>query len=387
VELVKPVELAQPAPSAALDKGPGCKYSACRIELTSVAGFTDDLREQTPPIVGFHVTGDCPRCDHRTRAIFPAETVVMGQSGLGISSSRLTSNVMQRLSRLSRKSVIRRPVSVYGPEDVKVAVLTCQCTAEHTGSKAAFGCGASWLIGATFNLDDKERRAANLYLVSPDREVAVWPTAEAYETSVSVPLKAVQSAAKTWQTGLTAILGLVTVVSLVGGRSTLQALSGIMQFWIVLLAGIAVAANAWGIYKSTLASIGFPAISRVKDVLDLTNSDLWPMRQAIHATNNLRAAVCWSAFSFAAAIVAVGIVWIAHPAAAPAVKVDLTVLQPTPSATPTATVATPVCGTLPTPQPTGTPAGIAIVPSTTASPAPTVTYPMTSVAGIAPGTC
>jgi hypothetical protein len=311
----------------------------------------------------------------------------MEQGGPQISFGSLTSDAMRRVPLVPLEYAIRRAVTVPDTDEVKVAVLTCQCTTDHKDSKGAFGCGASWLIGATFNLADKPIRAADLTPLDPGQAAAVWPAAAAYETSVSVPLKAVQSAAKTWQTGLTAILGLVTVVSLVGGRSTLQTLSGAMQAWIVTLAGIAVAANAWGIYKSTLSSIGFPAISRVKDVLDLSNSDLWPLRQAIHASDNLRAAVLSSAVAFAADVGAVGIVWLAHPPAAPPVKVVLTVLQPTPAATPTATVATPVCGALPTPQPTGTPASIAIVPSTTASPAPTVTYPMTSVAGVAPGDC
>jgi hypothetical protein len=66
-----------------------------------------------------------------------------------------------------------------------------------------------------------------------------------------------------------------------------QMLSGAMQAWIVIFAAVAVAANAWGIYKSTLASIGFPAIKRAKSALELSNCDLWPLQQTIHAVSNL----------------------------------------------------------------------------------------------------
>jgi hypothetical protein len=132
---------------------------------------------------------------------------------------------------------------------------------------------------------------------------------------VSSSLKAVQSSAKGWQTALTAILGLVTVVSLVGGRSTLQMLSGAMQAWIVIFAAVAVAANAWGIYKSTL--------------------------------------VLSSALAFVAGIVAVGFVWLAPNATPPAVTVDLMIRPPAPSPGATAAVPVAVCGVLPTPQPTG----------------------------------
>ena len=158
--------------------------------------------------------------------------------------------------------------------------------------------------------------------------MAIWPAAEAYATSVSSSLKAVQSSAKGWQTALTAILGLVTVVSLLGGRSTLQMLSGAMQAWIVIFAAVAVAANAWGIYKSTLASIGFPAIKRAKSALELSNSDLWPLQQTIHAVDNLQAAVLSSALAFVAGIVVVGFVWLAPNAAAPAVTVNLMIRPP-----------------------------------------------------------
>jgi hypothetical protein len=219
-----------------------------------------------------------------------------------------------------------KPVQDLGK--VNVAVLTCQCTKNHKNSKGAFGCGASWLIGATFDVDSRVIRKAEFCAVSAQDAVAIWPAAEAYATSVSSSLKAVQSSAKGWQTALTAILGLVTVVSLVGGRSTLQMLSGAMQAWIVIFAAVAVAANAWGIYKSTLASIGFPAIKRAKSALELSNSDLWPLQQTIHAVDNLQAAVLSSALAFVAGIVVVGFVWLAPNAAAPAVTVNLMIRPP-----------------------------------------------------------
>jgi hypothetical protein len=309
----------------------------------------------------------------------------MDQSGPRISSGPRTLGLIRSRQLGPLASVVRTP----DPDaaQTRLSVMTCQCTSNHKNSKGAFGCGASWLIGAQFNLADKPPRAAVLQPAGAAVATAVWPAAEAYATTASSSLKTVQASAKNWQAALTAILGLVTVVALVGGRSTLQALSGATQAWIVTLAALAVVANALGIYKSTLASTGFPAVKGVEDAFDLGNSDLWPLRQTIHALDNLRAAMFWSAAAFVAGAVAVGFVWLAPSAAAPAAKVDLTVLQPTPAPDPTATVPVAVCGALPSPQPTGSPASIAIVPSTTASPAPTVTYPMTSVAGIAPGTC
>jgi hypothetical protein len=110
-----------------------------------------------------------------------------------------------------------KPVQDLGK--VNVAVLTCQCTKNHKNSKGAFGCGASWLIGATFDVDSRVIRKAEFSAVSAQDAVAIWPAAVAYATSVSSSLKAVQSSAKGWQTALTAILGLVTVVSLVAGAA------------------------------------------------------------------------------------------------------------------------------------------------------------------------
>jgi hypothetical protein len=315
----------------------------------------------------------------------------MDERGLQISSGPLTHSMIRSQPLRPLAYAVRGQDP--GLNKAKISVLTCQCTSNHKNSKGAFGCGASWLIGAEFNLADKKPEAT-LHVVTEDEEdeedvtvTAVWPVAAAYATTASSSLKTVQASAKTWQAALTAILGLVAVVSLVGGRSTLQTLSGATQAWIVTLAAIAVVANAVGIYQSTLSSIGFPAIKKVAGAVELSNSDLWPLRQTIQAAGSLRAALGWSAVAFVFGAAAIGVVWLAPPAAAPAAKVDLTVLQPTPAADPTATVPVAVCGALASPQPTGSPASIAIVPSTTASPAPTVTYPMTSVAGIAPGTC
>jgi hypothetical protein len=388
VKLVGPIQLAQPAqPTPPPDNvpNPHFEYSVCRWPLTNVDGFSSDLDKQTQPIVGFHVSGNCPRCTHATQALFPVEAVVLDETGPRVSSSQLAGGAFRSLQLVPSRSRARKPARDSGK--VNVSVLTCQCTNNHQNSKGAFGCGASWLIGATFDLDAKQIKKAEFSPVTAQQAAAVWPAAEAYATSVSGSLKAVQSSAKAWQAALTAILGLVTVVSLIGGRSTLQTLSGADQAWIVVFAAIAVAANAWGIYKSTVSSIGFPVIKPANGALELLNSDLWPLQQTIHAVTNLQKAVLSSAVAFVAGIIAVGFVWLAPTATAPAVPVTLTIRPPTPAPGATAAAPVTVCGVLATPQPTGSPASVAIVPSSTASPAPTVTYPMTSVAGVAPGGC
>jgi hypothetical protein len=388
IKLVEPIELAQPAqPAPPPDNvpNPDFEYSACRWELLGAGGFANDLDKQKQPIVGFHVSGNCPRCTHATQALFPVEAVVMDETGPHISSSRLAGGAIRSLQLGSSKYAARKPAADSGK--VNVSVLTCQCTHNHKNSKGAFGCGASWLIGATFDLTSEPIQQAEFSTVDALEAAAIWPEAEAFAAAMSGSLKAVQSSAKAWQTALTAILGLVTVVSLIGGRSTLQTLSGADQAWIVILAAVAVVANAWGIYKSTLAAIGFPAIRRAKGALALSNSDLWPLQQTIHAVTNLQKAVLSSAVAFVAGIIAVGFVWLAPTATAPAVPVTLTIRPPTPAPGATAAAPVTVCGVLATPQPTGSPASVAIVPSSTASPAPTVTYPMTSVAGVAPGGC
>lgn len=394
VRLVHSVQLTQPAPAAPpVDDGPDCEYSACRWELPALQVFDNDLDKQKKPIVGFHVTGSCPRCGHATSALFPVAAVVMEETGPWLSPSVFYDRAVGQ-GRLSAwrytyaypntNTIRRRPI--HDPEKVKVSALTCQCTKNHKNSKDAFGCGASWLIGATFDLGTKKITKAELSAVDDLDAAKIWPAAEAYATTVTGSLKAVQSSAKGWQAALTAILGLVAVISLVGGRSTLQALSGATQTWIVVLAGIAIAANAWGIFMSTLATIGFPVIKRGKSALDLSNSDLWPLQQTIHAVSNLRTAMFSSGIAFLAAAGAIGLVWLAPNAAPAPVTVNL-MIRPTPSPGVSAAAPVAVCGVLPTAQPTGSPASIAIVPSSSATPAPTVTYPMTSVVDVAPGTC
>jgi hypothetical protein len=354
--------------------GEGCGYSVRRKLLSSIDGFSSDLENQKPPVVGFHVTGPCPGCTHVTSDVFPAEAIIMEESGPRFAMTRIAANSVlnQRVGNL--EFGVRKYDDTGRP---KVAMLRCECVSNHANSKGAFGCGATWLIAATFDPATPGTEAV-LSPVEAADAAAVWPAAEAFSSNVSSSLDTVQASAGKWQTGLTAILALVAVTSLIGGRTALQGISTGRQILIVVLAGVAVLANAWAIYRSTLSTIGFPKIKRIKDTPDLRNSDLWPLRQAIHAADNLQAAVRWSAVSLIAAIVAIGFLWLS-PQAQPS-PVTLTFIKPVNSAIS-------ICGSLESSTPSAAASSKATDQIILTRDGKTLTYPLDNIKEIDPGGC
>jgi hypothetical protein len=324
--------LAAGSTSALPVDGEDAAYSVRKRALApgSVADTHTDIEAQSKPLMGFHVTGPCPGCTHKTSDVFPATTIVMGSiagsaggdAGRGriVTVDRIAIRPFIGTSAGMRRINVRRHVG--DVEKPKVAMLRCRCDVSHTSSNGKDGCGATWLIKASFD-NGNPAGGARLEGLTADEAVAAWPSAEAMASSAAASLKTVQGAAAKWQTALTSVLALIGVVSLVGGRSVLETISPDRQWVIVGLAAVAVLANAWAIYQSALSNIGFPRIRQAVETPELIDSDLWPLRQAAHSTAKLHAAVFWAAFSFLAAIIAIGFVWMSPDTQASAITLTL----------------------------------------------------------------
>jgi len=259
----------------------------------------------------------------------------------------------------------------------KVAMLHCRCDVTHDGSNGKDGCGATWLIKASFD-NSNPKAGADLNCLTDDEAVAAWPSAEVAGASAAASLKTVQGAAAKWQTALTSILALVGVVSVVGGRAVLSTINRDWQWAIVGFAAVAVLANAVAIYRSTLSNIGFPRIRQAVETPELIDSDLWPLRQAVHATEKLHAAVFWAAVSFIAAIVAIGLVWMSPDEQPSAVTVNLV------KAT---NGVTSVCGSLQKSDPSNSKIPNVDQINLLLKNGTVMTLPLTNVNEIAPGGC
>jgi hypothetical protein len=306
-----------------------------------------------------------------------AEAGVLGEAGTStrVSIARTGIRPYIATSAGTLEITVRRHVG--DANKPKIAMLHCRCAVTHDNSSGKDGCGATWLVKASFDTRNPAQ-PASLEALTQAEEVAAWPAAEVMASSSTAALTTVQAAAAKWQTALTSILALVTVVSLVGGRTALETINHPYRWVIAGFAVVAVLANAWAVYRSTLSSIGFPRIRRAVGTPELIDSDLWPLRQATDATEKLHAAVFWAALSFISAIIAIGFVWMSPDVQPSAVTLTLTG---------NTQGVTSVCGSLQTSTPSTSKIPNVDQISLRLKDGTVMTYPLTSVKSISPGGC
>lgn len=320
-------------------------YRAERVPWVKGAGpgsviFESDLDDQVRPILGFHLTGECPSCNHRTSGICPVSAVALRLAdsvGVGTTSTAttVTTTVVPAGNLITWPVVaIRLLLSTR----TTVCVLTCQCSETHpqappapaiaTGDTASpalprYGCGSSWLVEAKYRIVGKSRTKV-VEPVPATEQFKYWRAADANAAAAPASLTTVQSTASKWQTAITAVLGLVGVATLIGGRDTLQKLNPTAQHYVGGAALLAILSSAAASVFFTMASSGLPTLKPFNSPSDLFNADLLPLRQAWRSARNLRVAFALAMLSLGAAIVAVGFVLFASPAKPPAdVKVTI----------------------------------------------------------------
>jgi hypothetical protein len=273
-------------------------------------------------ILEFHIWGKCPSCGDLTEDVFPlffVTDVADGTPGPGQSPGPQSDEAL-----LDRKPTRRNPKKA--EEQKTIGVQHCRCVENHGVSPASsptsvvstsgFGCGASWLIGATFGLSQGHTEAdlskAPSFFV-PDRldEAEYWQNAEAIATDAANALSSVQGTAKGWQTALGLIIALVSLTGIIGGRTGLDEINSAARASTVWLVAFALAVDAVALYLSTLSSLGFPSLKRITKPTRVHNADLGPLQQAAQAALKLKASAILTGISFLAALTALLIFLIA----------------------------------------------------------------------------
>jgi hypothetical protein len=342
-------------------------YKSMRVSLADdqARAYTADLHTQTPPLVGFHVIGKCPRCGDDTHDLFPIEYLAGQDDG---AAPGAPAKIISAFS-------MTRTVRTDAPSDAEptrrqtdVALQRCRCVANHAGAKGNYGCGATWLIAASYDPSDRNQ-PVTFAAVPPGTAAEDWEGAAARAQSAADALTTVQAAAAKWQTALTALLGLVAVLTVIGGRSTLQGLATPYQALVGVFAAASIAANAWAIYQANLAAVGFPKLQGIKELPSLADSDEAPLEQARVAVDRLRAALHAATASLVAGMVAVAFVWYGQG-------------TPSTSATLVLTTGRSVCGSIATTDLTKNSGEIMFTSDGTTMP-----YPVNEIAQITVGAC
>lgn len=307
------------------------------VELSDDDTFTTDYQDQlTEPggPVGFHVFGRCPRCRCRTSDILPLVTVgagPLGRAGVGPVENAL-SPVEKALSPVEEAPSAQRR-SPAPPTPVTVSefygLLECRCATNHfppagapEGSKpaGAIGCGTSWMTTARLDPVDNE---ISVGPTDPDIAYRAWTAARASGRSAPSALTTMQANAATWQRIMTALLGLLVVTSLVGGRSVLETMGAGWQIGTGIAAGLSLITNAWSIFLLGAAASGRARLRSSGGLRQLENADLEPLRAARRSERRVGFALLLVLISLATALVALLLVWFAPPTGSSTVDVTV----------------------------------------------------------------
>lgn len=277
---------------------PKSAYKVEHVQLSAAdaAAMTPDLTKQAAPLVGFHVAGKCPSCDHDTVGVFSLVAVV--QAG----------GQIQLAAPPAKPGVAAEEVATTAPVDnLRVAALRCRCTGAHDGSNGAFGCGSSWLVGTATSIDATKPATSEPELVAlaPADEARWWPAAESVSTASTSALSVVQDTGTKWQTGVTSVLAVAGLATITGARDALHKINGWSEFVILLLGGLSIAATAVSIALALWANVGFPAMGNASSTENLERADLEPLRRAFNSVKWLKRSSWCSLAAFVFAFAAI----------------------------------------------------------------------------------
>ena len=226
-----------------MTKGP-YKVEHEQLSAPQAAAMRSDLAHQKAPLVGFHVTGYCPGCDHRTVDVFSLLTVVQGDAMIQPPTKFIVTEAPPGVTD-EATSATPAPVAAAG---LRVAAIHCHCTQKHDGSNGQFGCGSSWLLGlddARVSPDqDGPPDPRPFVALTEDEAASWWPAAEAVAANTTSAFGIFQSAGTKWQSGVASVLAVAGVATITGGRATLHGINGWSEFFVIALAALALIATA-----------------------------------------------------------------------------------------------------------------------------------------------
>ena len=255
-----------------------------------------------PKVYEFHIWGRCPACEHETEGLFSLYT----QTGLSVATATTGIN--------SEGEVSEHEIAET-EEHIRQALGVQQCACVHNHPSTAsppaapdpstFGCGASWLVGIRYDI--AKPGTEKFFVPTGPLEAEFWQSSKATADGAPKALSKIRKAAKGWSTALAAIIALVSLSGIIGGRDTLSTLGPNIQWTVVSLSGLSLVAAAAALYLSALANLGLPSLKRVSSPTRIRNNDLGPLHQAAHAARSLRIATLLTAVAFLAALAALGI--------------------------------------------------------------------------------
>lgn len=138
-------------------------------------------------------------------------------------------------------------------------------------------------------------------------------------------LERVRKAATDWRNAQVALLGLITVVSVVKGQDSIRSLSGPAQVWVGLLLLAALVCAGTGTYLVAEIAYGLPRVSaRFRTGNREAPKAVDDTALAVRGTRRLRAGLVFTFVALGLMTAAVGVTWYGPSAAKLNVKIETT---------------------------------------------------------------
>lgn len=132
---------------------------------------------------------------------------------------------------------------------------------------------------------------------------------EAWSSLVATQLTDMRKTAESWRTGLVALIGLITTLSLVKGPEDVNGLDQGVAYAVGLLLLLALACAAVGAWTSLTAAYGRPSIMTREAFHDLGGIDGYRLEMARKSASNLRLAQVATVATLIFLALAVGLTW------------------------------------------------------------------------------
>jgi hypothetical protein len=222
------------------------------------------------------LSGNCPFCQHQYQ-----EQVIERAIHGGVPSRGSGTASVEPVTRLMR----------------------CGCDRIHTGAKEPVrgGCGRFWLGRIT--------GGPGAWRLSVATDQALLPAARALRHAADIQSKEVQVSAEKWVAGITALLGLFSIATIVTGKDATLGLAPAGKAAVGLAFIAAISGAATSLISGYTAAFGWPVPVSVRTDTEL---EAWHQQQQEYvykASNRLRTAVVAALSSLFALIVVAGLLW------------------------------------------------------------------------------
>lgn len=181
--------------------------------------------------------------------------------------------------------------------------VSCNCGHEHKGrSQDPIGCGRTWTVLAVTD-------AEGVIALQVADDPYLSDAAEAWRASRSNELERLRAAAEKWIGGVSALLGLLTVLGFGLGASQIRMLTFGGKLAIVIAVAVIMVSGGFAVLQAYRAAYGWPRTRTIANDAELLTWYAHHSDLPVLTATRLRMAAISASAAIVAVTVAVGLIW------------------------------------------------------------------------------